>query len=45
MHVDTGHNSPETIQFRDDIDISPGDMIVGSNNKPEASQDIEVMLA
>ena len=28
----------------DDIDISRGDMIVRSKNKPEASQDIEVML-
>ena len=30
--------------LEDDIDISRGDMIVRSNNKPEASQDIEVML-
>jgi sulfate adenylyltransferase subunit 1 len=33
-----------TITLEDDIDISRGDMIVRSNNKPEASQDIEVML-
>jgi sulfate adenylyltransferase subunit 1 len=32
------------ITLEDDIDISRGDMIVRSNNKPEASQDIEVML-
>lgn len=30
--------------LEDDIDISRGDMIVRSNNKPESSQDIEVML-
>lgn len=33
-----------SITLDDDIDISRGDMIVRSNNKPEASQDIEVML-
>ncbi|WP_299776496.1 GTP-binding protein [uncultured Formosa sp.] len=33
-----------SIQLEDDIDIGRGDMIVRSNNKPEASQDIEVML-
>ena len=33
-----------SIALEDDIDISRGDMIVRSNNKPEASQDIEVML-
>jgi sulfate adenylyltransferase subunit 1 len=33
-----------TITLEDDIDISRGDMIVRSNNKPEAVQDIEVML-
>jgi sulfate adenylyltransferase subunit 1 len=33
-----------SITLEDDIDISRGDMIVRSNNKPEASQDIEVML-
>ena len=32
------------ITLEDDIDISRGDMIVRSNNKPEASQDIEMML-
>ena len=32
------------ITLEDDIDISRGDMIVRSNNKPEASQDLEVML-
>lgn len=33
-----------SITLEDDIDISRGDMIVRSNNRPEASQDIEVML-
>ncbi|MCB0383323.1 MAG: sulfate adenylyltransferase subunit CysN [Psychroserpens sp.] len=33
-----------SITLEDDIDISRGDMIVRSNNKPEACQDIEVML-
>ncbi len=33
-----------SVDLEDDIDISRGDMIVRSNNKPEASQDIEVML-
>ena len=33
-----------SISLEDDIDVSRGDMIVRSNNKPEASQDIEVML-
>ena len=33
-----------SITLEDDIDISRGDMIVRSNNTPEASQDIEVML-
>tara|TARA_A200000113_G_C8829155_1_gene343132 strand:- start:13 stop:1266 length:1254 start_codon:yes stop_codon:yes gene_type:complete len=33
-----------SITLEDDIDISRGDMIVRSNNKPEPSQDIEVML-
>jgi sulfate adenylyltransferase subunit 1 len=33
-----------SITLEDDIDISRGDMIVRSNNKPKASQDIEVML-
>ncbi|MEH6704699.1 MAG: GTP-binding protein [Galbibacter orientalis] len=33
-----------SITLEDDIDISRGDMIVKSNNKPDASQDIEVML-
>ena len=33
-----------SITLQDDIDISRGDMIARSNNKPEASQDIEVML-
>jgi len=32
------------ITLEDDIDISRGNMIVRSNNKPEASQDIEVMI-
>lgn len=33
-----------SISLEDDIDISRGDMIVRSNNKPDATQDIEVML-
>jgi sulfate adenylyltransferase subunit 1 len=33
-----------SITLEDDIDISRGDMIVRTNNKPEASQDIDVML-
>lgn len=33
-----------TITLEDDIDISRGDMIVRSNNLPEISQDLEVML-
>ena len=33
-----------SITLEDDIDISRGDMIVRSNNRPEASQDLEVML-
>ncbi|NAY91650.1 GTP-binding protein [Muricauda sp. JGD-17] len=33
-----------SITLEDDIDISRGDMIVRSNNKPESLQDIEVML-
>lgn len=33
-----------SITLEDDIDISRGDMLVRSNNKPEVSQDLEVML-
>lgn len=33
-----------SITLEDDIDIGRGDMIVRSNNKPKASQDIEAML-
>ncbi len=33
-----------TIQLEDEIDIGRGDMIVRSGNKPEAIQDIEVMI-
>jgi len=33
-----------TITLEDDIDISRGDMIVRTNNQPEAKQDVEVML-
>ncbi|MCH3883126.1 MULTISPECIES: sulfate adenylyltransferase subunit 1 [Tenacibaculum] len=33
-----------SITLEDDIDISRGDMIVRSKNKPEALQDLEVML-
>lgn len=32
------------VTLEDDIDISRGDMIVRSNNRPDATQDIEVML-
>ncbi|PCI09479.1 MAG: sulfate adenylyltransferase [Flavobacteriaceae bacterium] len=33
-----------SITLEDDVDVSRGDMIVRTNNKPDASQDIEVML-
>ena len=33
-----------SVTLEDDIDISRGDMIVKPNNKPEAIQDLEVML-
>jgi sulfate adenylyltransferase subunit 1 len=33
-----------SITLEDDVDVSRGDMIVRSNNRPEAAQDIEVML-
>jgi len=33
-----------TMTLEDDIDVSRGNMIVRTNNKPKASQDIEVML-
>lgn len=33
-----------SITLQDEIDISRGDMIVRSNNKPECAQDLEVML-
>ncbi|RLD27454.1 MAG: sulfate adenylyltransferase [Bacteroidetes bacterium] len=33
-----------SITLEDDIDVGRGDMIVRSNNKPKATQDIEVML-
>lgn len=33
-----------TMTLEDDIDISRGDMIVRENNKPEAEQDVDVML-
>ncbi|MBT8274247.1 MAG: sulfate adenylyltransferase, partial [Bacteroidia bacterium] len=33
-----------SMALEDDIDISRGDMIVRSNNKPEATQDLEMML-
>ncbi len=33
-----------SVTLEDDIDISRGDMIVRTNNKPEVSQDVEVML-
>jgi|SRR5690606_5441131 len=34
----------KSITLEDDIDISRGDMIVRTKNKPESSQDVEVML-
>ena len=33
-----------SIELEDDIDISRGDMVVRSNNQPEPTQDIEMML-
>jgi len=33
-----------TVLLADDMDLSRGDMIVRENNKPEISQDVEVML-
>jgi sulfate adenylyltransferase subunit 1 len=33
-----------TLTLEDEIDISRGDMIVKSDNKPEATQDIELMI-
>jgi sulfate adenylyltransferase subunit 1 len=33
-----------TITLQDDIDVSRGDMIVRTNNQPEAKQDLDVML-
>jgi len=33
-----------SITIEDDIDVGRGDMIVRSNNQPESSQDLEVML-
>ena len=33
-----------TIRLEDEIDISRGDMIVKPNNRPEAEQDLEMML-
>ncbi len=33
-----------SITLEDEIDVSRGDMLVRSNNRPETSQDIEVML-
>lgn len=33
-----------SMTLEDDIDISRGDMIVRTNNQPEATQDVEVML-
>ncbi len=33
-----------TILLKDDLDLSRGDMIVRENNKPEVTQDIEVMV-
>jgi sulfate adenylyltransferase subunit 1 len=33
-----------TISLEDDVDVSRGDMLVRTNNQPEAKQDLEVML-
>ncbi|NNK82472.1 MAG: sulfate adenylyltransferase subunit CysN [Flavobacteriaceae bacterium] len=33
-----------SVTLEDDIDVGRGDMIVRTNNKPEATQDIDVML-
>ncbi len=33
-----------TIQLADDLDLSRGDMIVRENNKPEVSQDMDLMI-
>lgn len=33
-----------SITLEDDVDVSRGDMIVRSNNRPEASQELKVML-
>jgi len=33
-----------TITLEDDIDVSRGDMIVRTNNQPDASQDVECMM-
>jgi len=33
-----------TITLNDDLDLSRGDMIVRENNKPESTQDIDVMI-
>ena len=33
-----------TITLEDDIDISRGDMIVGADEAPQVSQDIEMMV-
>lgn len=33
-----------SVTLEDDIDVGRGDMIVRNNNKPEATQDIDVML-
>lgn len=33
-----------SVTLEDDIDVSRGDMIVRTNNKPETTQDIDVML-
>ncbi|MEM7110184.1 MAG: sulfate adenylyltransferase subunit CysN [Bacteroidota bacterium] len=33
-----------TVQLEDEIDISRGDMIVRDNNRPQVSQDIDIMI-
>ena len=33
-----------TVRLADDIDVSRGDMLVRTNNQPEATQDVEAML-
>jgi sulfate adenylyltransferase subunit 1 len=43
--IDLAH-APQSVvmQLEDDIDISRGDLIVGSNNQPRIAQELEVLL-